>query len=152
MRKPSEKDVREDSALARTVASLLKASEDLPPMPEVARRVLAMTEADDASPADLQQVILLDPALSARILRVANAALFGQSHRVGTISHAVIILGRSAVRNLAVHVRQNFAIYALYFIEKENPTDSTHGYTPVSFNSLPGRRRPLSVKTRTSDC
>ena len=91
----------------------------------IAERLVASPDVDDAEPAHRETHI--------------------------AIHKKAVVIG-PAVRNLAVHVRQNFAIYALYFIEKENPTDSTHGYTPVSFNSLPGRRRPLSVKTRTSDC
>jgi HD-like signal output (HDOD) protein len=41
-----------------------------------------------------------EPALAARVLKVANAPLYGRSGQVGTLEHAVQMLGLDAVRGI----------------------------------------------------
>ena len=50
-------------------------------------------------------VIEHDQALTGKMLRLANSAFFGQSRRVATIPRAVVLLGFSTVRNLALSVK-----------------------------------------------
>ena len=74
----------------------------LPMRPGAAQRVLHMLEDPDLSADDLARVIETDPALSARILRLANSPFFGLGGTVSSASRAVIVLGLSVVRSLAV--------------------------------------------------
>lgn len=64
--------------------------------------VLRVVEDPRASSGDLARVIEADPALSARVIRLANSPYYGLSRRVGSASRAVVLLGFSAVRALAV--------------------------------------------------
>jgi putative nucleotidyltransferase with HDIG domain len=50
------------------------------------------------------ELLRIDPALSAEILRVANSALYGLSRRIDNISHAVVVLGTEVVGRLALTV------------------------------------------------
>ena len=43
-----------------------------------------------------------DPALSSKILKTANSALYGQSQTISTITRALLVLGLSAVKTLAL--------------------------------------------------
>ena len=43
-----------------------------------------------------------DPALSGKILKTVNSAFYGQSQTISTISRAVVVLGLSAVKTLAL--------------------------------------------------
>jgi putative nucleotidyltransferase with HDIG domain len=74
----------------------------LPAQPFAAMQVLRLVEDAKASSADLARVIETDPALSARVMRLANAPYYGLSGKVGSASRAVVLLGFSAVRALAV--------------------------------------------------
>jgi putative nucleotidyltransferase with HDIG domain len=74
----------------------------LPMRPGAAQRILQMLEDPDLSADDLARVIETDPALSARILRLANSPFFGLGGTVASASRAVIVLGLSVVRSLAV--------------------------------------------------
>jgi putative nucleotidyltransferase with HDIG domain len=74
----------------------------LPAQPFAAMQVLRLVEDARASSADLARVIETDPALSARVMRLANAPYYGLSGKVGSASRAVVLLGFSAVRALAV--------------------------------------------------
>lgn len=42
-----------------------------------------------------------DPALAARVLKVANSPFYGRAGQIGTVRHAVALLGLTAVRSIA---------------------------------------------------
>jgi HD-like signal output (HDOD) protein len=75
---------------------------ELTAQPLAALQVLRVVEDRRASSADLARVIEADPALSARVMRLANSPYYGLSRRIGSASRAVVLLGFSAVRALAV--------------------------------------------------
>lgn len=74
----------------------------LPPLPEVAVKLMDYLRDDDV---DIQQVALLlsqDPVLVAKVLRVANSSLYGLTRRVSTMHDAVNVLGLRAVQTLVI--------------------------------------------------
>jgi len=77
---------------------------DLPSLPEVVARVLQVVDNPRSSAADFGRAISLDPALTARILRLANSAFYGYTGRIGTAVQAVTILGFAQVRSLVLTV------------------------------------------------
>lgn len=83
---------------------------DLPPMPAIALQALQLTKNPNASARQLESIIARDQALSARILRIVNSAMYGLSREVSTISHAVAILGMETLRSIlmAAAVQQLF--------------------------------------------
>ncbi|HTQ36703.1 MAG TPA: HDOD domain-containing protein [Steroidobacteraceae bacterium] len=46
-------------------------------------------------------VILRDPGLAARVLKVANSAFYGRSRNIGSVDRALMLLGLDAVRTIA---------------------------------------------------
>jgi len=75
---------------------------DLPTLPQVATRILEAVEDERTSAEDLTRLIETDPAMSVRVLRLANSAYFGLSQRVDSIRRAVVVLGFDAVCQLAL--------------------------------------------------
>ncbi|MFN8710359.1 MAG: HDOD domain-containing protein [Planctomyces sp.] len=75
---------------------------NLPALPEVTFRILELAKDPSSTPAELQKLICSDVALSTRILKVVNSAFYGLSRQIGTIDRAVVVIGRNAVRNIAV--------------------------------------------------
>src|SRR4051794_34589385 len=86
----------------RTTTTLSAQLSRLPAHPVAAVRVLRMVEDPKASAADLAKLIETDPALSTRVMRLANAPYYGLSRRVSSASRAVVLLGFSTVRALSV--------------------------------------------------
>jgi HD-like signal output (HDOD) protein len=74
----------------------------LPPLPLVAQRLAALTQQDTSSANDITQVLSSDQALASKVLKLANSSFYGMSGKVSTISRAVVILGFSAIRNMAL--------------------------------------------------
>ncbi len=53
----------------------------------------------DMETAELEQLITIDPSLSLRVLRFVNSPLSGLSRRVDSIHQAVVLVGRTIIRN-----------------------------------------------------
>jgi putative nucleotidyltransferase with HDIG domain len=56
----------------------------------------------NSSATDLTNIIESDPALTTRILTVANSAYYGFVKKISTISHAVVVLGFKEIQNIAL--------------------------------------------------
>lgn len=72
----------------------------LPTLPEVAIRVRETVDDENASITDVAQIIETDPALSARIIQVANSALYRGLSAAETVQNATMRMGLNTVRNL----------------------------------------------------
>lgn len=75
---------------------------DLPALPTVVTEVLRVTRDPDSSVFDLTEVLARDQALTAKVLRLANSALFGFPRRIATLSDAVVLLGFHTIKSLAI--------------------------------------------------
>ena len=76
----------------------------LPIRSDVGLRLISMLEDPNVDVRQVASVISSDPGLAARLLRLANSPYFGLGRRVGSVERAVILLGFSVVRALAVSV------------------------------------------------
>jgi putative nucleotidyltransferase with HDIG domain len=76
----------------------------LPPFPAVALQLLRLLDDEDVTMRQIVNLLRVDPALSAEILRVSNSALYGLSRRIDNVSHAVVVLGTEVVKRLALTV------------------------------------------------
>lgn len=90
----------------------------LPPFPAVALQLLSLLDNPDVPLKKIVDLVRLDPALSAELLRVANSALYGFVQRIDTVNHAVVILGSENVKRLALTV--SLSKFASGFLRYEN--------------------------------
>ncbi|MFT5220582.1 MAG: HD-like signal output (HDOD) protein [Planctomycetota bacterium] len=73
----------------------------LPTLPEVAIKVRETVDDDNATIGDVVQIIETDAALSARIIQVANSALYSGISSANTVRAAAIRMGLDTLRSLA---------------------------------------------------
>jgi len=64
-------------------------------------KLLAKLLDNDSTTEELAQTITQDVTMSMRVLRYINSAQFGFGHEVDSIQQAIMMLGRSTIRNLA---------------------------------------------------
>lgn len=81
---------------------IIMSTRDLPAMPEVAGKVLELSSDPNTSAAQLQQVISDDQAMTARILKIANSAMYSCSRKIKTLTDAIVMLGFNSIRSLVV--------------------------------------------------
>ncbi len=76
----------------------------LPALPTIAAEIMAMVEDPRTSASALARIIESDPALTAKVLKVANSPFYGFPKKVSTIDFAVIVLGYDALREIIVSI------------------------------------------------
>lgn len=72
----------------------------LPEVPYVALQVNQLMDDPEVRAQDLAKVIMMDPSLTSRVLRLCNSAEYGFSRKIGTISEAVSILGSKELKRI----------------------------------------------------
>jgi HD-like signal output (HDOD) protein len=77
---------------------------EMPSIPVVLTKIIQVLDDDSASAQQLEDLILHDPSLSARILKLANSAFYSFRTEVKTLSHAIALLGMGLVKSLAIGV------------------------------------------------
>jgi diguanylate cyclase (GGDEF)-like protein len=77
-------------------------SAELPTLPTVASKLISLTAKEDATLADIGDLVSRDISLSAKILKVSNSAFYSFPQQIGSIQQAVSILGMNAVRSLVL--------------------------------------------------
>lgn len=83
-------------------ARIMTVMRNLPPLPEVTRQLMSVLNNDNASANDVAKVLSSDPALAGKVLKLVNSSFYGVPKEVTTISRAVVILGFTGIRNLAL--------------------------------------------------
>jgi HD-like signal output (HDOD) protein len=83
---------------------------DLPALPRVANHILALIADPNTTAVKLEKAIVLDQALTAKILKIANSSFYGGLRDVNTVSEAIVRLGFVTIRNwtLATAARSAF--------------------------------------------
>jgi putative nucleotidyltransferase with HDIG domain len=121
--------------------------QDLPSLPAVVIRVMQTINDPTTSATDLNRLISTDQSLAAKILRLVNSSYYGFPRKITTITHAIVILGFSTVRNLATSLgvvngfEQSSGITAL-----DREAFWSHSVAAASAASLIARRKNASAK------
>ena len=78
---------------------------ELPIMPQVASKILQLQEEHlEISFKELERIILMDPALTAKILKVANSALYSRQKEIANLQQAITLLGFKIIKSLVLLV------------------------------------------------
>ncbi len=82
--------------------TLVQDIEDLVSLPDVYLRLRDLMDDPCSSIDDFTRIIQMDPALAARVLKMANSAFFGFSAKIDKISRAINIMGVSQLHDLVL--------------------------------------------------
>jgi HD-like signal output (HDOD) protein len=96
----NEQHVLEQKALESVAEGFRLNAMKLPSLPEATEQIRAIGSDPEATVEDLARAILRDPALTARLLRVANSPLLRGRMEVRTLPQAITRLGFYYVRDL----------------------------------------------------
>lgn len=93
-----------------TAEQLASEINDLISLPDVYVRLQEVLERDDWGLDDVAEVVSLDPALVARLLKIANSALYNFPSQIETVTRAASVLGTQQIHDLvlATSVAQAF--------------------------------------------
>jgi HD-like signal output (HDOD) protein len=74
----------------------------MPSLPITVSKILQICNDPKTSPADLNQVISVDPVLMGRVMKLINSAYYSLPNQITSLVRAIIMLGINTVKNLAL--------------------------------------------------
>jgi putative nucleotidyltransferase with HDIG domain len=91
---------------------------DLPTIPAIVSKVVALLDSQEADPDDIADLILSDQVLAARVIRVVNSPMYRTTSEISSVKRALLFLGFKSVREM---------ILTSYFVDgfknKKQPFD-----------------------------
>lgn len=84
------------------IFSLIERNEDIPTLPVIMAKLLQTIDDERSSAHDLKVIMENDPAMTSRVLKIANSAFYGLRYPVESLQRAIVVLGFEAVRMLAL--------------------------------------------------
>jgi HD-like signal output (HDOD) protein len=108
---PSPATARGKRPLGEWVAHIRE--QDMPALGATVASIHSVTDDEKASTGRLAQVILQDAAMTAKVLKLANSALYNPARQmISTISRAIVVLGFNIVVEIAIAIRLVDALVA----------------------------------------
>jgi len=80
----------------------IRGEDSLLSMPQSLSKILSTINTSDFSMDDLARIIMNDPGLTSKVLRMANSAFYRHQAEIGTVNQAVVMLGFTQVKCLAL--------------------------------------------------
>jgi len=99
--------------------SKLKASANFPSPPAIAQQIIALAGDPDIDISQVAAAISRDPGLAAKLLRVANSALYSRQRKSTNLRQALIVLGLHGATTLAL----GFSLVGTYRGLRSNGVD-----------------------------
>jgi len=94
--------VREGRVTRENVIRALAGEKLHPSVPEVVVAIIHITRSPSATINDLVRVIEQDPALTNRILSIANSGFYGLDRKVRNVSEAVVLMGWNTIKMISL--------------------------------------------------
>lgn len=86
----------------KIVDTALASLGDIATLPQVTIKIIEIVENPKSTARDLHDVIKMDPALSAKVLKVVNSAFYGLPGQIASVDRAIVLLGLAAVKNISI--------------------------------------------------
>ena len=88
--------------LKTEVRGQVLAVKDLPTLPTVLEEVTRLVEDPESSTEQIAKAIARDQVLSAKVLKMVNSPIYGFPGRIGSIQHALVLLGFNVIRGIII--------------------------------------------------
>ena len=84
------------------IHQLIEEQINLPSPPAIAAQILNTVQDETSSLSDLEKIISADPALTGKMLNIANSSFYSLPNKVANITRAMSILGTNVIKNIAL--------------------------------------------------
>jgi HD-like signal output (HDOD) protein len=90
--------VKDPASIKKTLESI----STIPTLPVVIEKITRLLQNPSTSAEEIGKAITTDQALASKVLKLVNSAFYGFPGKISTITHAVVILGFSTVKNVVL--------------------------------------------------
>ena len=84
------------------IQKLIDRQISLPSPPAIVVKILSAVQKEEGSLQKLAETISADPALTAKLLRVANSGIYALPNNVTSVDRALCVLGTNVIKNIAL--------------------------------------------------
>lgn len=84
------------------IHKLIEEQINLPSPPAIAVQILNAVQNEDSSIQELARIISADPALTGKMLKVANSGFYSLPNEVTSVERALSVLGTNVIKNIAL--------------------------------------------------
>lgn len=91
-----------EDALSPELQKAMGRVTEISSLPEVTMRIVEVVEDPRSTAQDMHDIVKHDPALATKILKVVNSAFYGLPSQIASLDRAIVMLGLSAVKNIAL--------------------------------------------------
>ncbi|MBN1578905.1 MAG: HDOD domain-containing protein [Chitinispirillaceae bacterium] len=88
--------------MALQILQTIENISSIPTLPTVIERLTRLLQNPKTSAEEVGKAITTDQALASKVLKLVNSAFYGFPGRISTITHAIVILGFSTVKNVVL--------------------------------------------------
>ncbi len=78
--------------------------QSLPTVPSSLKRVSQIFERPHTTLEEIGRFVAADPALTARVLKMVNSAMYGFPERISSVTHAVMLLGLNVIKGMLLGI------------------------------------------------
>lgn len=71
-------------------------------LPDICLQLNQLIHQPNSSAKEIARLVSVDPAITVRILKIANSALYGFSANIGTVAQAIVVIGTEELYNIAL--------------------------------------------------
>jgi HD-like signal output (HDOD) protein len=93
-----------DQNIKQRIDAIISNIDQLPPLPEVASKVINMVSNPDVSFKQVAQEIVKNQAMTANILKLCNSAFFSKGNEITSIDRAIVTLGLKEIKDIVLLV------------------------------------------------
>jgi len=84
--------------------------ESFPSLPGATTKLLSLLNKPNAVVAEIEEILRMDPGLTANVLKLSNSAYFGFSSEIGSVHKAIVLLGAKRLLQLVMTSYVNSAM------------------------------------------
>ncbi len=86
----------------KNIRQLIEEQINLPSPPAIAVKILNTVQQEESSIKELSRIITADPALTGKMLQVANSGFYSLPNEVTSVDRALSVLGTNVIKNIAL--------------------------------------------------
>jgi putative nucleotidyltransferase with HDIG domain len=103
----------------KDIAALVESNLEIPTIPDVASKALLALNHPNSSGAQIADLIAEDPGLTAKILKIANSALYGLTREVRNLRQGAMVLGFTTLKTIIITVAAKALYKKFGVVERE---------------------------------
>ena len=86
----------------KDLSAIIDGIGSIPTLPSVVERITRLLQNPQTTAEEVGKAITVDQSLASKVLKLVNSAFYGFPGRISTITHAIVILGFSTVKNIVL--------------------------------------------------